>query len=562
VRRPLLIAVLALGALGLPGAAMAATPVSQSFTTPGEQRFVVPPGVDGVQVELIGGYGGSGNGGIPGGIPATATATLTVSPGEVLYAEVAGNGHSAEGQENQGGYGGGGYGGIRTFLFASAPAGGGGGGASDIQRCPSAASSEECGGHSPLSSRLLVAGGGGGGGGNGLDPTTTAGGDGGSADRSGGAGASDANSDAGGGGGSRATATAGGAAGASGSCEPVASMGCAAKGEAGDGGAGGELDGGGGGGGIFGGGGGAGGGFSLVGSAPNQMLANGGGGGGGGGSSGVLPGAVGVSAFSLLATAEGAEPSVTFSWTAPAPAVLTQAPSAVAATTATLNGTVDPNLYEVTGCSFTIAPAPSSAATIPCSQQVGSGPAPVAVSANVAGLSPTTTYTVTLTASTAQGTGSGAPVAFTTASTGTAATTGSLTVTGLRLSRTRLRRGRRPATVAKGRALADETTISFTISAAATVTLSSEAARGGVLVGHRCGAIAKAHHRGRRCTRYVPVSHGVTLAAPAGASGIAFDGVLTGGRTLRPGTYRLSLTATAAGARATAARHPTLTLVG
>ena len=110
-------------ALGLPATASAATPVSQSFTTPGEQQFVVPPGITSVQVELVGGYGGSGNAGIPGGIPATDRATVTVSPGETLYAEVAGDGQSATGTTNHGGYGGGGNGAIRVVPVRISPDG-------------------------------------------------------------------------------------------------------------------------------------------------------------------------------------------------------------------------------------------------------------------------------------------------------------------------------------------------------------------------------------------------------------------------------------------------------
>ena len=126
MKRGLRIYVASLSALtlGLPATASAATPVSQSFRTPGEQQFVVPPGITSVQVELVGGYGGSGNAGIPGGIPTTDRATVTVSPGETLYAEVAGDGQSATGTTNYGGYGGGGNGAIRSFLFGSAPTGG------------------------------------------------------------------------------------------------------------------------------------------------------------------------------------------------------------------------------------------------------------------------------------------------------------------------------------------------------------------------------------------------------------------------------------------------------
>jgi hypothetical protein len=576
MKRGLSISVASLGtlAIALPAVASAATPVSQAFTTPGEQQFVVPPGVNSVQVELIGGYGGSGNEGIPGGIPATATATLTVSPGETLYAEVAGNGQSATGTENKGGYGGGAAGAARTFLFASAATGGGGGGASDVRTCPAHASPSECGGRSSLASRLLVGGGGGGGGGNGLHPATTAGGDGGSADQPGAAGAHDTGTDAGGGGGLRATATAGGAAGFSGLCNPSTGSGCAAKGELGQGGEGGEPNGGGGGGGIFGGGGGGGGGLTLI-TSPADELANGGGGGGGGGSSGLIPGATGVSNFSLVPTATEAQPSVTFTWTPSAPAAVTGTPSTVTAATASLDGTVNPSAWQILSCAFEISPAPAGVSMFPCAQQLSAGITPVPVSATAAGLAPSTAYTVTLVAASVQGTGSGLPVTFVTSATsgsgtgigpaGTGASDGALTVMNLKLSPSRFRRGTRAATITrkpkKTKAVPTLTTISFTLSSAATAKLSFELAQPGVLVGRKCGAVSKAHRKGKHCTRYTAVHGGVSRVGHAGTDKITFAGVLDGGARLAPGAYRLSVGATGPAGSATAAQHPSFTLL-
>jgi hypothetical protein len=547
---------------------------SQSFTTAGEHAFVVPPGVTSLQVALVGGYGGTGSAGTPGGIPASAGATLSVSPGETLYAEVAGDGESATGLNDLGGYDGGGNGGTDLLLFASHPGGGGGGGASDVRLCATSAVPAECGGRSSLASRLLVAAGGGGGGGNGLSPPSTAGGNGGASDQPGSAGAHDAYTDAGGGGGSRASATTGGAAGASGVCEPVSDQNCAAKGELGSGGSGGEDaagSGGGGGGGIFGGGGGGAGELSNIGTpeSPNLAAGGGGGGGGGGGSSGVVAGAAGVSAFSLVPTAEGALPAVTFTWTAPAPAVVTGAASAVTATTATLNGSVDPNAWQIVSCGFDISPAPAGVSSFPCAQQLTASGTPTPVSATAAGLTPGTTYTVTLAAANTQGASAGAPITFATppANPGTGpAGTGplqTLTVTNLRLAPARFRRGGRAASIAKRKpgAAPTSTTISFGLSASASVRLGFEARRTGVLANRRCIAASKSHRRGKRCVRYVPVSGDVLLPASAGTDRISFDGVLSGGKRLSPGSYRLSLTATAGSASTQAAQHPTFTLL-
>jgi hypothetical protein len=347
-------------------------------------------------------------------------------------------------------------------------------------------------------------------------------------------------------------------------------MGCATKGEAGDGGTGGELDGGGGGGGIFGGGGGAGGGFSLVGSAPNQMLANGGGGGGGGGSSGVVPGAVGVSAFSLLATAEGAQPSVTFTWIPSAPAAVTAAPSAITATTATLGGTVNPSAWQITSCAFELSPAPAGVALFPCAQELGAGVTPLPVSATATGLAPSTTYTATLLAASVQGTGSGSPATFTTLSAtapaGSMPASGSVAgpvVSALKLSPTRFRRGTGAATLAKHarKRIPVGTTISFTLSATATVTLTFQRTQPGRSSAGRCLAPSPKHRHGHHCTRYTAVHGSVSIAAPTGADRLGFDGVLDGGATLPPGSYRLLLNASDATGTTTAAQRPTFTLL-
>jgi Glycine rich protein len=250
-------------AFGHAAGAQAATIASQSFTSEGEHAFVVPAGVTSVQVTLVGGNGGAGKGGASGGIPATVTAQLAVTPGETLYAEVAGNGQTASGAQNAGGYGGGGGGGESGF---GGVGGGGGGGASDLRTCPASAPPSACGGRESRASRLLVAGGGGGGGGHGIKPESAAGGNGGSADQSGSAGQKDELLSPGGTGGTRGTPSAGGEAGGPNpECERNG-KGCPTTGQLGGGGSGGSGafggGGGGGGAGVYGGGGGGAGGFA------------------------------------------------------------------------------------------------------------------------------------------------------------------------------------------------------------------------------------------------------------------------------------------------------------
>ena len=71
----------------------------------------------------------------------------------------------------------------------------------------------------------------------------------------------------------------------------------------------------------------------------------------------------------------------------------------------------------------------------------------------------------------------------------------------------------------------------------------------------------KGRRRGRSCTRYLPVPGVVRRPAHAGTNRIRFQGVLDGGRKLVLGSYKLSLTASAAAGTTTAPQHPGFTLL-
>ena len=552
-------AVSVLAAAAVPATSAAAATGSETFAATGEHAFVVPAGVTSLQVTLVGGNGASGgaaNSGFhaPGGVGATAIATIAVSPGETLYAEVAGNGQI----NGTGGYGGGGA------AHHSGEAGGGGGGASDVRTCSAGAIPASCAGGSSLMSRLVAAAGGGGGARGGADTGDSdiiKGGAGGAGSVAGAEGAFDSKGDSGGEGGRPGGALAPGAAGGN-SAEP------AGAGQLGLGGEGGDSfasEGGGGGGGVYGGGGGGGG---LVKELSGNVYNSAGGGGGGGGSG--APGSPGtVAGFHTEPTTIGAEPSVTLSWTLPAPVATTGPASGVTSAAATLNGTVNADGSPVSDCHFVLAPAPPTGASVPCVQQVGAGSSPVAVSATIAGLVASTTYTATVVAVSAQGTSSGAAVAFSTLPAGTAAPTATTTssaaplrVTNLRLTTARFRRGRRPATIARTVKVANGTSASFTLSGSASVRLTFQRAAPGVLTAHGCAALATSDRRGRACTRYVTVAGSVSRAGHAGNDAILFDGVLDGGARLAPGSYRLSLRASTALAGIAAGQHPSFTVLG
>lgn len=247
-RRAAFMTVCASAALLFSAGPAGAAPVTETFDfTGGSQTFVVPADVCQITVDAFGAAGGTISASAPGQ-GGRATATLAVTPGEVLQVNVGGAGEDGEfpsgGGGGAGGFNGGGVGGS-----ASTVGGAGGGGASDLRRAPFG-----------LADRLVVAGGaggrgnnafgGGGGGEQGADSLNAGGG----------------NQNVGGPGGAGLGTT--GLPGASGS-----------GGTGGSGGAGPGLGGGGGGGGLFGGGGGGG----------NDSTNTGGTSGGGGGGSGFGP---------------------------------------------------------------------------------------------------------------------------------------------------------------------------------------------------------------------------------------------------------------------------------
>jgi len=309
-----------------------------TFTSAGEHAFTVPGGVSALTVTAVGGKGGDGYEpgtlGGTGGYGAAASGALTVTGGEPLYAEVAGNG--ASGHVEPGGDG------------ASA---GGGGGASDVRTAPVGA------GLSP-DPRRIVAGGGGGGGGQswstvcGTSAAEAQGGNGGGGGADGTNGSLNVSGcvDTPGKAGRGATASAGGNGGASGGIGQASGPPGAdgALGAGGDGGAGdlgdanqaaggtggggaaasasgktGDPGGGGGGGGLYGGGGGGG-----------ATSAAGGGGGGGGGSNLVPAG--GTATTDTTGTPEIV---VSFADTTPPAVTLNAVPALSTNATPTFSGT-------------------------------------------------------------------------------------------------------------------------------------------------------------------------------------------------------------------------------
>jgi hypothetical protein len=96
------------------------------------------------------------------------------------------------------------------------------------------------------------------------------------------------------------------------------------------------------------------------------------------------------------------------------PTVTTQPASSLTLSSAVLNATVNPNGATVTDCHFEYGLSTSYTSSVPCSKLPGAGVNPVAVSAQVTGLSRNTEYHFRIVATNGGGTGEGADQVFTT----------------------------------------------------------------------------------------------------------------------------------------------------
>ncbi len=98
----------------------------------------------------------------------------------------------------------------------------------------------------------------------------------------------------------------------------------------------------------------------------------------------------------------------------PPPDVTTTAASNITTNSATLNGTVNPNGFNVTDCHFDYGLTSSYGSSVNCSSLPGAGKTGVAVSANISGLAASTNYHFQLSATTAYGTRQGTDIPFNT----------------------------------------------------------------------------------------------------------------------------------------------------
>jgi hypothetical protein len=116
---------------------------------------------------------------------------------------------------------------------------------------------------------------------------------------------------------------------------------------------------------------------------------------------------------------------------------------------------------------------------------------------------------------------------------------GAPTITGLGVKPARWRDHGRPHLAHKPPL---GTTLTFTLSAAANVTLTFTRTAPGRKAGHRCLAPTRHNRHSHACTRKLAAGK-LTLSVSGGANTISFNGKLSGHKPLAPGHYTVVITA-------------------
>ncbi len=130
-------------------------------------------------------------------------------------------------------------------------------------------------------------------------------------------------------------------------------------------------------------------------------------------------------------------------------------------------------------------------------------------------------------------------------------------LTGLSVSPKSFRTGKRPKGASKK--VKTGTTISLTLSEAATVTFTAERKSSGRTQGGVCKKPSKKNRKGKKCTRYT-LSGTFTATGVAGKNAIAFSGKI-GKKTLPKASYRLKAVAADAAKQSSATSETTFAIV-
>jgi hypothetical protein len=219
------------------------------------------------------------------------------------------------------------------------------------------------------------------------------------------------------------------------------------------------------------------------------------------------------------------------------PTVSADPAGAVGKTSATLSGSANPNGTMMLDCHFEYGTSTAYGATALCGPTPGAGTSAVPVSAQLAGLKPSTTYHFRLVASNLAGASAASDQTFKT-SAGGGGGTGAPKLTALKLAPAAFRAAHSGPSTARAKT---GTTVSYDDSAAAATTFTVKRAVPGVKRGHSCAKPSRKTRRGKRCTRLVPVSGSFRHADTPGANRFKFTGRI-GGVALTPGNYLLQAT--------------------
>ena len=251
--------------------------------------------------------------------------------------------------------------------------------------------------------------------------------------------------------------------------------------------------------------------------------------------------------FRIVATNAGGTSyggDASFTTGANAPGVITGAASALTFGSAAVNATVNPEGSVVGACQFQYGTSSAYGASVPCAALPGSGGAPVAVSAAIAGLSASATYHFRIVATNAGGTSYGGDASFTTP-------LAAPVLSAVGMTNKRFSVGQH--STAKSASAPVGTTFRFTLSEAARLTIAITRPRPGLMRGKACVAPTHALERAhaKRCTRAVAVDELTRASEPQGSDRVAFTGRVAG-RALAVGPYSAVLQAGNAGGKSKA----------
>src|SRR3984893_3865013 len=223
------------------------------------------------------------------------------------------------------------------------------------------------------------------------------------------------------------------------------------------------------------------------------------------------------------------------------PTVKTDPASAVGQTTATLNATVNPNGSEVSECKLEYGTTTAYGSSAPCSPAPGSGTSAVSVSDTVSSLTDNTTYHFRILAISAGGPSTGADQTLKTVPSASVVDRfAPLFVQALSLAPRRFGIGKTATAVsdATRHAAPVGTTLRFSLSEPAAVTITFLHAQAGRKVRRTCRSPSRSNAKQKRCTRYAAAGslrrHGLQ-----GANAISFSGRI-GKKALTARAYRAS----------------------